>query len=118
MLLMNLSKAFDTSLNLAPTVLDAKDLNILPELLQGMLQESVLYLLLFNINPNDLFYLADYSNVCNFGYYPTFSACNKILNTLFNRLDNDSFLMIYWFQKNCMKLHVGKFHLRIAGNKY
>ena len=53
--------------------------------------------LLFNIYLNDLFYLAESTNMCNYGDDTTFYACDKDLNSLTNRLEHDSYLAIKWF---------------------
>ena len=66
------------------------------ELLQGVLQGSVLGRLLFNIYLNDLFFLVYYMEVCN-ADDTTFFACDKDLGSLINRLEHDSFLAIEWF---------------------
>ena len=49
------------------------------ELVQGVPQGSVLDPLLFNIYLNDLFYLVEFTEVCNFADDTTFFACDKDL---------------------------------------
>ena len=51
------------------------------ELIQGVPQGSVLAALFVNIYLNDLFYLAESTNVCNFPDDSTFYACDKDLNS-------------------------------------
>ena len=88
------------------------------ELLQGVPQGSVLGPLLFNIYLNDLFFLIDYTEVCNFADDTTIFACDKDLGSLINRLEHDSFLAIEWFQNNYMKLNEDKCHLLVGGYKH
>ena len=88
------------------------------ELLQGVPQGSVLGLLLFNIYLNDLFFLVNYTEACNFADDTTFFAYNKDLGSLINRLEQDSFLAIEWFQNNYMKLNEDKCHLLVGGHKH
>ena len=88
------------------------------ELIQGLLQGSVLGPLLFNLYLNDLFYLAESTNVCNFADDTTLYACDKNLNSRINRLEHDSYPAIEWFENSSMKLNQDKFHLLFSGFKY
>ena len=87
------------------------------ELLQGVPQRSVLGPLLFNIYLNDLFFLTEPTEVCNFADDTTFFACDEDLNSLIKRLEHDSLLAIEWFQNNNMKLNQDKCHLLVSGYK-
>ena len=73
---------------------------------------------LIHIYLNDLFYLAESTNVCNFADDTTFYACDKDLNFLINRLEHNSYLAIEWFENNSMKLNQDKCHLLVSGFKY
>ena len=88
------------------------------ELLQGVPQGSVLGPLLFNIYLNDLFFLVDYTKVCNFADDTTYFASDKDIVSMINRLKHDSFLAIEWFQNNCMKLNKDKCNLLVGGHKH
>ena len=86
--------------------------------MQGVPQGSVLGHLLFNIYLNDLFLLAESTEICNFADDTIFCACKIDLNSLINRLEHDSLLAIEWFEKNYMKLNQEKCHLLVSGNKF
>ena len=88
------------------------------ELLSGVPQGSVLGPLLFNIYINDLFWLNEQTNVCNYADDTTFYACEQDLESLLQRLEHDSLLAIEWFENNYMKLNDDKCHLLISGFKY
>ena len=87
-------------------------------MIQGVLEGSVLGPLLFNIYLNDLFYLVESTNVCNFADDTTFYASDKDLNSLIDRLEHDSHLAIQWFENNYVKLNQDKCHLLVSGFKY
>ena len=87
-------------------------------MLQGVPQGLVLDPLLFNIYSNDLFFLVDYTKVCNFADGTTFFACDKDLRSLINRLEHDCFLAIEWLQNNYMKFNEDKCHLLGGGYKH
>ena len=74
--------------------------------------------LLFIIYLNDLLYLDQSTEVCNFADGTTFFACNKDLKTLISRLEHDSYLAIEWFQSNYMKLNQDKCHSLVSGYKH
>ena len=88
------------------------------ELIKVVPQESVLGQVLFNLYLNDLIYLPDFTEVCNFADDTTFHACNNDLNNLIKRLEHDALLAIEWFKTNNMKLNKGKCHLLVSGHKY
>ena len=72
----------------------------------------------FNIYLNDLFYIAESTNVRNFADDTTFYVCDKDANSLINRLEYDSYLAIEWFENNSMKLNQNKCYLLFSGFKY
>ena len=88
------------------------------ELLQGVPQGSVLGPLLFNIYINDMIYVIEETDICNFADDTTLYACDHNLAKLIKRLENDTNKILDWFCKNYMKLNEDKCHILVFGNKY
>ena len=86
-------------------------------LLQGVPQGSVLGPILSNIYLNNLFYFLS-CNVCNFADDTTPYVCNKNLEFVLLKLEEQSNTAINWFDNNYMKMNSDKCYLLISDNKY
>ena len=89
-------------------------------LLQGVTQVSALDPCFFHIYLDSLFFLVDYTKVCNFADDTSFFPCDKGLEALINRFlsENDSVWTTEWLLSNYMKLNGDKCHLLVGGCKY
>ena len=81
----------------------------------GVPQGSVLGPLLFNIYINDLLFSIEQTDICNYADDSTIYACDKNLENVVWRLENDSNTIIQWFANNFMKLNTDKCHLLMLG---
>ena len=94
-----------------------KFFNSCTALLKGSLQRSVLGPILFKIYLNDLFYFL-HCNICNFVDDTTPYACDKNLNVDMQQLEQQSNIVLRWFEDNNMKINASKCNLFVSGNKY
>ena len=85
------------------------------QLFLGVPQRSFLGFLSLNIYINDLLLSLMDTDICNYADDTTIYACDKNLNNVIARLENDSSITIQWFADNFMKLNTNKCHLLILG---
>ena len=84
---------------------------------RGVPQGSVLGPLLFNIYINDLLLFIQDSDICNYADDTTIYTCNKNLDDIVHKLENDCTIALKWFADNFMKLNADKCHLLVLGQR-
>ena len=84
---------------------------------RGVPQGSVLGPLLFNVYINDLWLFIQDSDICNYADDTTIYTCNKNLDNIVHKLENDSTIALKWFADNFMKLNADKCHLLVLGQR-
>ena len=80
-------------------------------------QGSILGSFLFNIFINDLFFVIEKSNICNFADDNTLYSCGANLKTVLENLTHDASKLLYWFKINSTKPNPEKFQFMILSNK-
>ena len=57
------------------------------------------------------------SDICNYADDTTIYTCNKNLDNIVDRLENDCSIALEWFSDNFMKLNADKCHLLVLGQR-
>ena len=83
----------------------------------GVPQGSVLGPLLFNIFINDIFFLLNETEICNYADDTTIYCSHKELQEVTLRLENDTVKLSNWFAENFVELNEEKCHLLVFGEK-
>ena len=70
---------------------------------------------MFNIYLNDLFYILNDVDICNYADDTTPNVCDSSLKVVIEKLEKSSQLAIKWFNHNYMKLNAEKCEFLITG---
>jgi len=88
------------------------------ELLRGVPQGSILGPLLFNIFINDLFFIFNVTDICNYADDNTIFTFDMNLDGLMKKLECAVEMALEWFKNNGMKLNNEKCHILVCGHKH
>ena len=73
---------------------------------------------MFNIYLNDLFYILNDVDICNYADDTTPNVCDSSLKVVIEKLEKSSQLAIKWFNHNHMKLNTEKCEFLITGHRF
>ena len=84
-----------------------------------ILQGSILGLFLFNIFINDLFFVTEKTDICNFADDNTLNSWGENLKTISENLQHDvAGRLLQWFKINSLKPNLEKFQFMISKKNY
>ena len=83
------------------------------KILLGVTQGSIPSPLFFNIFLNDMLWLIEKTDICNFADNNTIYSCAKSVNDVIENLQSDLKIALKWFKDNQMMANPGKFQFMI-----
>ena len=72
---------------------------------------------LFNIYINDLLLFIQNSDICNHADDTTIYSCDRSIDHITQKLENDCNVALKWFADKFMKLNADKSHLLVLGQR-
>ena len=73
---------------------------------------------MLNIYLNDLFYILNHVDICNYADNTTPNLCDSSLKVVIEKLEMSSLLPVKWFSHNYMKLNAEKCEFLITGHPF
>ena len=71
----------------------------------------------FTVYLNDLFYVVEYTDICNFADDTTFNSTSTDVDEAMTSIEHGCTFLVEWFRDDYMTLDASKCHLLVSGYK-